>query len=525
MRQFKWHVQYSITYCVFLLFSTLNFANNLSIQNARIASRDNVADEAIIQFDISWDNSWRDTEHWDAAWIFIKYRLQGATAAWSHATLSTTGAVAPQGSILDVSTDQKGVFIYRNAIGAGRASWENVCLVWDYGTDGLMDNAVVDIKVLGVEMVYVPTGAYWLGDGENRGGDQVYANFEAGTTGAAYQVTSEAAITLGGGTTGSLGNNNKQNAYCCGGLLNGTADDFDDVNTQTLPAAFPKGYQAFYCMKYEISQRDYVQFLNLIDATQAAFNTQTGHFVGGGFAANRYGITGSHPNYTTTEPYVPMIYWDWSRGAAYADWACLRPMSELEFEKACRGFAAPVMGEYPWGTADMDLSENMTLNNLSATNEGIATGYTVSATAGNCWMRDGAQTGNVIARVGIFAAHPNNTSRVTSGASYWGIMEMGGNAWERCVSVGHPQGRIFDGRHGDGLLHANGYANVANWPGQQFSPGRVESNMGMGYRGAGFEFPSPFKQRNARTSSRRLATEFWDITLFDDDFRFVRTAD
>ena len=46
-----------------------------------------------MQFDLSWDNSWRtssgSTNNWDAAWVFIKYRV--ASGPWQHAKLNATG--------------------------------------------------------------------------------------------------------------------------------------------------------------------------------------------------------------------------------------------------------------------------------------------------------------------------------------------------------------------------------------------------------------------------------------------------
>lgn len=504
--------------------SLLVQANHLQIQNAAIASTNAVDDYAMIQFDLSWENSWRDNENHDAAWLFLKYRIQGQSGAWAHATLHASGHLLPGGGAIEVSADGKGAFLFRDVNGGGTFSLPNVQLRWNYGVDGLADNELVEINVLGIEMVYVPQGSYWLGDGENRGG-QVYGHFEEATTGNPFPVLSEAALTLGGGTAGSLGNNNKEGMYCCGGLLNGAADDFDDTTPQSLPAAFPKGYTAFYAMKYEMSQAQWVDLLNLLDVTQATNLSQTHYFVASAnpYTYYRYALSGTHPNFSTSDPYAPMIYLDWAHGAAYADWAGLRPMTELEFEKACRGPLTPVMGEFPWGTDQIDLSDNLTLSNLTAANEGIAAGYTVSATAGNCWVRQGPQSMETVSRCGIFAADPGNTGRVSSGATYWGLLDMGGNCWERCVSVGHPQGRGFAGSHGDGTLAANGFANGPDWPGQ-FGNGYVESNLGVGYRGAGLAFPNPNLSRNARISSRRLATEFWDITLYDDGMRFVRTA-
>lgn len=39
----------------------------------------------------------------------------------------------------------------------------------------------------------------------------------------------------------------------------------------------------------------------------------------------------------------------WMDGAVLADWAALRPFTELEFEKAARGPVVPVADEFAWG--------------------------------------------------------------------------------------------------------------------------------------------------------------------------------
>ncbi len=48
----------------------------------------------------------------------------------------------------------------------------------------------------------------------------------------------------------------------------------------------------------------------------------------------------------------------WHDGATYADWAGLRPMTELECEKACRGPVYPVTGEYAWGNTTFSRAES-----------------------------------------------------------------------------------------------------------------------------------------------------------------------
>jgi len=64
------------------------YSNNISVSEVSKASTNTTQDYIMLQFTVSWENSWRDAENYDAAWIFIKYRLAGAGDAWSHATLN-----------------------------------------------------------------------------------------------------------------------------------------------------------------------------------------------------------------------------------------------------------------------------------------------------------------------------------------------------------------------------------------------------------------------------------------------------
>ncbi len=498
-------------------------ANNIVITNLAKGSVNTAQDYIMLQFTVSWDNSWRDAENWDAAWVFLKFRPVGSSDAWSHATLNyvngtSDGHVAAAGSVVNTSSDGKGVFIYRNANGAGPVNFINVQLRWNYGADGLTDNALTDISVSAIEMVYVPPGSFWLGDGSN---SNLHGQFENGSSGAALQISSENMITLGGGGAGSLGNNNRT-GMANNGLFSipvVSIDDFDDVTMQLLPAAFPKGFNAFYCMKYEITQGQYVDFLNKLSAVQFASRYDPFNYTGanGGFTATRYNITGAHPNMTTITPELPAVYVEWYDAAAYADWAGLRPMTELEYEKACRGPALPVADEYAWGTASIHAASYFPINNQGQTNEAIAGVYSI--VAGNAWYGD-TRAFDAITRVGVFAAHPSNSGRMTSGATYWGIMEMSGHCWERTVSVGRPESRNFTGSHGDGVLFANGNATNADWPGYTAGQG-VNTAIGCGYRGGAFSFPNP-TQPNLRVSSRILATAFYNVRYYDDAARFVR---
>ena len=115
----------------------------------------------IIQFDVDWENSWRDVENWDAAWIFVKYKRAGRI--WQHASLAPRDEDhgAPGGAVIDVGVTDgvgKGVFLYRSSPGSGAANYQGVRLHWNYGQDNVGDDELVQVKVFAVEMVSIPQG-------------------------------------------------------------------------------------------------------------------------------------------------------------------------------------------------------------------------------------------------------------------------------------------------------------------------------------------------------------------------------
>jgi formylglycine-generating enzyme required for sulfatase activity len=228
-------------------------------------------------------------------------------------------------------------------------------------------------------------------------------------------------------------------------------------------------------MKYEVTQQQYVDFLNTLTQTQADARKYTDT---GAYPPERYAITGSTVgSYATTNPYVACNFLSWADDAAYADWSGLRPMTELEFEKACRGPLAAVPGENAWGTAGKANSEvnfedeciipcsDYTLSGAGTASEGIATNYSTTVGNANYEKTNLFYTIDGPVRVGIFAANVLNTGRVSAGASYWGIMELSGNVVERPVTITNATGRAFTGTHGDGQLTSNGAADAATWPG------------------------------------------------------------
>lgn len=500
----------------FAVMNLLLLANNIAIRNVMLTGNNITNHYTMIKFDLSWDNAWRvnaGPANWDAAWVFAKYRVQGETS-WHHVTLhwvdgsgSGDGHIAPAGAAIASSNDNnaggaRGVFIYHNTdMPQGSVNYAGTQLRWDYGVDGVADASLVEVRVFAIEMVYVPQGSFYLGTG----GAETGAFYTYPDTTQPYHVTSENAIPVGT-TNGSL--------YY-------KTVPYGDYGGP-VPGAFPKGYAAFYCMKYELTQDQYVAFLNVLDSTQAVN-------VGIGGNVVRNGITEwltTNPlkpgEYTTSNPYVPanIAFYQLS---AYMDWAALRPMTELEYEKACRGPVTPVHNEFAWGTPDMQGYSNGTvtdihyrLTNAGTSNEVIDTNYSLGP--GNAiWLHTALWSPYYyITRAGAFAGSASNSGRATAGATYYGIMEMAGNMVEQVVSMGYPQGRAFTGAAGDGILDARGYTNES-WSGG----GAVF--QGAGAKGGYYLSATP---SDLMVSDRRTASNYFAFLggIFGAGGRGVRTA-
>ncbi|MBS1589729.1 MAG: SUMF1/EgtB/PvdO family nonheme iron enzyme [Bacteroidetes bacterium] len=416
------------TFLILLGLSATLRANNIQVNNVTLSSQNVTSHFSIVNFDVSWDHSWRTSSNeanYDGAWVFVKFRKANSNL-WQHATLNyvTGGAAAacgntePTGSTLQTSADSKGVWIYRNANGTGPVNFTSAGLRWNYGSDGVLDNDSVEVRVYAVELVYCTQGAFSLGSG---GAESYY--FRNGNNTNPFQVTSENALTIGSGSG---------NLYYTGGGGDGLGP---------VPANFPKGYKAFWIMKHEFSQQLYADFLNTLDATRAA--------------TRNMGIPGTVNNYVPTYPERALNNFSGLDFLALLDWMAMRPMTELEFEKAARGYnMASLPNEYAWGNTT--ISSTSTVYNGGTANEtpqqGNAAYYLYPNYIGRP-MRCGAW------------ARDTTVTREQAGASYYGVLELSGNVAEYCVTVGNTYGRAFTGLHGDGNLDNNGNHNVTNWDG------------------------------------------------------------
>jgi len=482
-------------------------ADPIRVTDARlIASSD--AGQSAITFDIAWDWSWRAAweepaartgdqaplklESWDAAWVFAKIKMPGKDV-WQHATLSTDASrhTVPAGVSLELGLSDPsedgatsgtrgiGAFIFRSTPGQGPNVWKGITLT----CADVPANA--EVRVFALPMVYVPSGAFWAGDGSTTT-NRIKGQFSAGTSTKPFRITGEQALALGGEAESNLGNRN------AAGMSNRrAAEDFNVRFTERLGSRFPKGYAAFYCMRTELTQQHYVDFLNTLTYKQQAArmadkpsspakkigpssgklseadrrvvivtsgiadSTSKTIIDRGTFTASGdVPITGQPAVYMTPTPDLPCNNILFSDGAAYMAWAGLRPMTELEFEKACRGPLLPVPDEYAWGTADiagMDGKGAYTIKNAGMPDETVVWEGEggPDATRGNApFDLTNKKLNQCPIRTGCFATPDSDRAR--AGASYWGILDLTGNVIEGVVGIGSPGARTFAGNHGEG---------------------------------------------------------------------------
>ncbi len=563
-----------------------SLASNIQVSNVVLTGQDSTAGFSLIQFDLSWQNSWRysnnaNINNWDAAWVFVKFRVGGtdyvsaagassngttitvnttsglrigmpvqvtagsgafepqtvvtailnstsfsvssapstplsgaavvsAYRQWEHAWLgdvaqhstgSGTAATLENGlrnpaTAFDASTNPSlGALLYRSGEGYGTFSITDAQLRWNYALNNVGNQEVVEVRVHAIEMVYVPQGAFYVGDGSS---SNLHGQLRDASINIPFLIGSEDSLTLGGSDSAQLGNNNATGMS--------TADDFNNSTTQGLSPSFPKGFAAFYAMKYELSQQQYVDFLNALSRLQQHNRTGTDLSLGTSSVTNRYVMSNSSSLLNrngircdgSINAHAPVVFYcdlngngtggeaadgqntaanylSWGDVAAYLDWSALRPMSELEYEKMARGQLASLADEYAWGQTN--LTAAAAISDAGANNESSSTSG-ANAVFGN----QGAVQGPL--RVGAFAT--DSSFRSGMGAGFWGAVELSGNLQERVVNIGTAAGRAFNALLGDGqlidtgsTLALYGQANSPNWP--------AATAVGQGLRGGGWQ--------------------------------------
>ena len=511
--------------CFFLLFicmfASMAGANNLQLSNLDEVGVNTAANTMTFSFNLTQDNSWRNAANYDAVWVFMKYSTDGG-ATWSHATMAGSGInpagfLVPNGFQIFVPADGKGLFLQRSGYGSGSISLTNVRFVWNYAQDGVSTMVAQAANTLhtiyGVEMVYIPQGAFDAGDGSSSSSLE-YAFTQGSSVNTSWYIQNENAIQTTGGASGTY---YYQNTGAKG-------DEFPTGVSFLIPASFPKGFGAFYLMKYELTEGQWVSFFNTLPVAARPYRdiTSGNARVGG---KNSQGVVNRNtiswnsaiPSSlaTTLRPSRPVSYVSWPDVAAYAEWAALRPITELEYEKAARGMDNPATpGEFVWGTTALtapnpgDIVPNSDENGSETLNDTA----NINSNALAFSSGDGRSGGIAVGqpgplRVGIFAASIANSTnpRVSSGAGFYGNMELSGNLAEPVVTVGRQEGLNFHGTNGTGNLTALGFATNTDWPGMDANNANgIDGTIGIGYRGGDFQSPNltPYE-----TSARSYAVK------------------
>ncbi|MEO7309354.1 MAG: SUMF1/EgtB/PvdO family nonheme iron enzyme [Chitinophagaceae bacterium] len=430
--------------------------NNIQLSNI---SNTLINGNIIMQFDLTWENSWRaaSTGNWDGAWVFFKFK--DTDGKWKPLHFTGNNIMAPAGYTMDVSSKpgsvKTGAFIFRNTLGAGPVALTNLRA----GVESIP--GTFDVKGFAIEMVYVPQGSFYVGDGTGYA-DPGSATYADGVSNNPYRITGDGSVTQLGNTAGKLG----------GGF---------EQSLSVFLTGFPTGYNAFWMMKYELSQGGYRDFLNTLTYLQqdSLLSIEPNAAIGTRLNTLRGRVEIAVPgNKSTNTPatfgcdyldnnifdeagdgeWISMAELSWSIAAAYLDWSGLRPMTELEFEKACRGPVAAVLNEFAWGTTLIASAGTYNITSGGLTSEAVSN---MSNVEGNAIYRTTGPFANM--RGGIFATA--TSSRVTAGAGYYGAMELTGSLAEFAVTTSNISGRSFTGLHGDGNMNANGMADVDFWPG------------------------------------------------------------
>ncbi len=450
--------------------SDFKIFNQEPVEETRPALTDGAHEDGTLQtprflyrFSVRWDNAWNNDVNHDSAWIFAKVWGRRADADIQSATRSVHGRVIGTPKVVDnlvkggpdarfiVADDKGGFFVHTADKYQGPVGW-TIEVEYDFASLAEFRRFNRFAEIHGVEMVHIPEGSFKAGLVSEL--DMRFAGFyqsdHNGAFKGPYPIHSESQTIEVNPNDGAL--------YYQ--VANAAARRGDQ--TGVIPAAFPKGYNAFTIMKYELNEGQYAAFLNDLEPIARALHSG---FLDPGYADAFGGLEIKNDKVTSATPTRSANFIRWSDGLAWLDWAALRPVTELEYEKAARGTDEPIARAFPWGTASK---------------------------AKLMWgPAENRQWGMLDGGAGPEALTHANLERY--GVSPYWVFDLAGGLWERTVTIGDADGRAFAGSHGDGLLDTNGFATNSDWPTRVSVDG---DGTGFGYRGG------------ANYGGRRLYNEF-----------------
>ncbi len=459
----------------FLCLSFHGIANNVQVQNLVYDAQANT-----LNLDVSWENGFVVPGVGNTmAYVFIKYRNSN-DPNWQHLYLNSSSILAysPGYCISAAERNQVTPGVYLGfSVGPGCS---NINLTFTGSSNVTIDLAGLFVpvnpsfKAFGIEIIRIDqlTTSYSIGDG-------VSANrFHKGDDPSApFQYISSPYI--------SVGTN---------------ADDINTTSVTPLPVSSIPFYYfdpQQHIMRYEISQAQYVDFLNCL--SRQAQNQRTAADISGTSVTKRYVMSNTStmvnrngikcdavlpsggpitfycdqngndiPNEMTDGQNVSANYLSPADLKAYLDWAGFKPMNEAQYEYYTRGTVSAVPGEYAWGTS---MKTAASLNGALLTHGGPQETPTNIGSEG-VFRRspDPMRTG---------AAANETTSRSQAGASYWGAMDLSGNVAEMVIgSYEASDFAPYDYQQldrGDGVLSILGESNES-WPAKLVTKGYAPNN-------------------------------------------------
>ncbi|GIV25104.1 MAG: hypothetical protein KatS3mg026_0796 [Bacteroidia bacterium] len=136
--------------------------------------------DSTITFKIEWQNGWNLSINYDAAWVFVKFRpCNTGSQVWAHGLIDTVlsrhnfGNLEPVWTLRGTQTGTVGIdsFPYNTGVMLrikGRGVFPTVGpetitlkLMNLPKPDPNNPNDAYDVAVFAIEMVYIPTGAFW----------------------------------------------------------------------------------------------------------------------------------------------------------------------------------------------------------------------------------------------------------------------------------------------------------------------------------------------------------------------------
>lgn len=484
------------------------------VQTELLKTVEEMKKEEAFCFSLSWKGAWKNEINCDGVYVFAKYKKKGE---WGYHSLPIDGRSAgdfdgtdqtPENVTVTDASGQVGSYVPKTGLGLfiyPTAMQEKTDMrIGRIDVHTKMPEDVEDICLFALEMVYVPEGPHYVGDpgnGISKGGTLKNCLYTYPDQGA-YLIDSEDPIEFAP---------EEGHLYCDLDTPNGRQEE----DRFTIPAAFPKGYQAMWYMKYSLTEGQFVQFLNCLTRKQQQAHCMAD--LSGEDIPNYYAVTNTAEprdrcevycsrfgnrlpgpvKFYTAAPNRSMNAIAFMDTAAFACFAGLRPVTELEYEKACRGPLPAVKEEFAWGSTKIGRVFHFDGVDGSGYEKPLPQkpGEIVNCNFGTdiapfemefkTVPDNPGWIGPVTA--GLFEnadAVPGLTERERTGASYYGIMELCGNVWENVVTFGREEGRNYIPRHGSGELTEDGCHNMDCWP-------ESKTAVGAGVRGGVFVSPNP----------------------------------